>query len=116
MAGKLDSISLNEIVVPGAKYVFSSERDSSSYADPINLLYVIEKDREILPAIKLEISLVDEMYEDVKFLGISKISDDCHEFQFECKDIDTKEKAMYLLYLHKIQSFAEFFSNWSDRL
>jgi hypothetical protein len=110
MVENLNNISFTGITKPGCIYFFSDERIRKADAGSLDFLYFIEKDRQILPALKMEIGFIDDVYDQIKFLRARKIDNNCHEFLFECVEKNSRQNGLYALYLHEIQACAEFLS------
>ena len=106
MHKSFEGISLSGIVKPGEIYIFCDNRDKGWQPEPLNLLYTIRSDAEILPALDMEMKVLADIYLFKKYLGFQKISEDCHEFRMLCND-DEGIKTKFSLYLHRIFSFEE---------
>jgi hypothetical protein len=104
----LQGISTSGIITPGEIYVLI-ECESGSYGlDSLEFLYVITSEEEILTAIEMEICIVmAEDYTLKAFLGISKISADCHQFKMSCYYKPDRRRVEYSFYLHRITTFKE---------
>jgi hypothetical protein len=96
------------IIQPGHIYILCSESERGGYPEPIEFMYTIRAEHEILPAIDMEMNIVlASMYDLRKFCGVGKISDNCHQFKMVCYDKEGDRTTLYSLYLHRIMSFEE---------
>lgn len=103
-----DGVSVAGIIKPGNIYIFCDNQDRGADPEPIEYLYVIKDDKEILQALDMELCIVmARHFEPIKFLRTRKVNKDCHEFSVLCYEKDSKEEVKYTLYLHRIQSFEE---------
>ena len=103
-----EGVSVAGIVIPGNIYLFCDHHDRAGTPEPIEYLYIIKDEVEILRALDMELCIVmAESFDPIKFGGIHKISDDCHAFSMLCYEKDTTEEVKYTLYLHRIQSFEQ---------
>jgi hypothetical protein len=103
-----DGIVVTGIVIPGETYIFSESASPAYDPGPLNLLYVIRKDEEILQAVEMEFcTVLTEMYDLRKFLGIRRLSDDCYEFRCRCFEKQLKQLENVCLYLHRVRTFKE---------
>lgn len=108
-------VSTKGIVEPGHVYILCDCEDRGWPPEPIEYLYVIKEEREILLALDMELCIVmAESYEAREFLGIRKVNDDCHEFNMLCYEKDSGEEVKYTLYLQRIQSFEESLAQVKD--
>jgi hypothetical protein len=105
-----DCVSVVGIVVPGEIYIFSEKASPGWDPGPINYLYVIQKDEEVLPALEMEFcTVLAGIYEVKKFLGMRRLTDDCYEFRTRCLEREVQEEEDCCLYLHRLRTFKERF-------
>ena len=103
-----DRLSVVGIVVPGETYIFSEMANRGGDPGPISYLYVIRKDEEILPALEMEYcTVLADMFEIRRFLGMRKLTDDCYEFRTRCFEKEAKEEQDCCQYLHRVRTFKE---------
>jgi hypothetical protein len=103
-----DCVSVVGIVVPGEIYIFSEKASPGWDPGPINYLYVIQKDEEVLPALEMEFcTVLAEVYEVKKFLGMRRLTDDCYEFTTRCLEKQLEQVENVCLYLHRVKTFEE---------
>ena len=102
------SISVSGIVKPGQVYILY-ENESRGYSpEPIEFLYTIRSDEEILRALDMEVCVVGaENWELRKFLGAREISGDCYELKFMVYVKDEECEKEQSMYLHRVLSFEE---------
>ncbi|MDO6431542.1 hypothetical protein Q4E93_13135 [Flavitalea sp. BT771] len=104
-----DGVSVAGLINPGHLYILDASGNREGFPKSIAYMYCIREEKEILPALDMEFSIIlAEEYELKKFLGIRKISNDCYVFEVLCYEKQLKEKFKRLLYLHRIQSFEEY--------
>ena len=103
-----DGVSVVGIVVPGETYIFSENASPGGDPGPISYLYVIRKDEEILQALEMEYcTVLADMYEVKKFLGIRRLKEDCYEFRTRCFEKELEEEQDCCLFLHRVRTFKE---------
>lgn len=103
-----NGVSVAGIIKPGHLYIFDESANRGWPPEPIEYLYCIREEREILSALDMEFSIVlTEDYELRKFLGIRKVNRNCHEFKMLCYEKYSDREIKYSLYLHRIQTFEE---------
>jgi len=103
-----DEVSVAGIVSPGDIYIFCDDQERGSAPGPLEYLYIIRNEKEILRALDMELCIVmAEYFEPIKFLGVRKVNASCHEFNMLCYDRKSNEELKYTLYLQRIQSFEE---------
>ena len=96
------------ILQPGGMYIISPEKGNIWDRIPIDWLYVITRDEEILPALHMEMCVfVAELYELKGFVKWSEVLVDCYEFRFRCLDKAANREIGYSLFLHRLQTFKE---------
>jgi hypothetical protein len=102
-----DGVSISGVAKSGQAYIWSDHADRDRFPDPIRYLYAMRTDDEILLAIELEMTLLDDIHEVRKFLGHRRISDDCYQFNLICYDKEDDREIEFSLYLHRLMSFQE---------
>ncbi len=108
MNSKFDGVSTAGIIKPGDLYIIYEQADRGWDPGPIEFIYAIRKDEDILAALDMELSIVmAEYYELKRFVGVTKISDDCHEFRMFIHDKEDDKDREWSLYLHRITPFEE---------
>jgi len=96
------------IIEPGHLYIFDDCSNRGFSPEPIEYLFSISEDKEILQALDMEFCIVlAEDYEVRDFLGVRKINRNCHEFKVLCYEKKEQREVRLRLYLHRIQSFRE---------
>jgi hypothetical protein len=104
----LASIPVTGIILSGHFYVFCAEKDPGWDPGPIDQLYVITREEDILPALELELCMIlAECYELRQFIRCAEILDGCHEFRFHCWDKAANKEIGYSLFLHRLPTLAE---------
>jgi hypothetical protein len=104
----LASIPITAIIQPGHIYVLCTEKQNPFDPFPIDKLYVIPRDEDILPALEMEFCLVlTDWYELRHFIRCKEVLDDCYEFRFRCWDKAANKEVGYSLYLQRLSTFAE---------
>jgi hypothetical protein len=104
----LAPIPVTGIIQPGHTYVLSTEKQNPWDPFPIDRLYVILRDEDILPAVELEFSSVlAHRYELRHFIRCEEVWDDCYEFRFRCWDKAVNKEVGYSLFLLRLPTFAE---------
>jgi hypothetical protein len=95
------------IIEPGHCYYLSP--DSSREGDmPMDQVYLIRRDEDIIPAIDMETCIVMECYQELlEFLGWERVSDISFVFRMRCYFKEEKEVGEYVLYIHRLKEFAE---------
>lgn len=103
--------SVTGIIEPGQLYIFDESANRGWSPGPIEYLFCIKEDKEILMALDMEYSIVlAEYYDLIEFLGIRKINKNCHQFRVLVYDKDSGRKTTSSFYLHRIIPFDECFS------
>jgi hypothetical protein len=103
-----DGVSVVGIVVPGETYIFSEKASPGWDPGPISFLYLIRKDEEVLTALEMELcTVLAEMYEVKKFLGMRRRTKDCYEFRCRCFEKELEQVENVCLYLHRVKTFEE---------
>lgn len=104
----LQNIHISGIIAPGDTYLFSAEKEPGWDPGPIDQMYVLTRDEDILPALEMELCMIlGNCYEVRRFIRWSQILDDCYEFRFQCFDKEEKKETGYSLFLHRLSSFRE---------
>jgi len=104
-----NDVSVAGILVPGQVYVLSESQPDWIPTGPIEELFVIKSEAEILIALDMIYGqMFAEDYDLVEFSGIRKINDDCHEFRILCYDRKFEENVEFSQYVNRIRSFEEF--------
>jgi hypothetical protein len=102
--------SVTGIIEPGQLYIFDQSAHRGWSPGPIEYLFCIKEDKEILMALDMEYSIVlAEYYDLIEFLGVRKISKNCHQFRMLVYDKDSGRKSTSSFYLHRIIPFDESF-------
>jgi hypothetical protein len=108
MNSLLKDIPVSGIIEQGQCYVLDEFEGSMFLIEPIDCLYVITSEQEIVRALDMTMCIIfEEAYEVRAFLGCLKISRDCHQFKMRCFDKQEDTEIDYSLYLHRIRSFEE---------
>ena len=103
-----NGVSVVGIIEPGQLYIIADSPDRGTSPEPINYLYCIREEREILEAMDMEFCIVQaETYEAKQFLGFRKVNRNCHEFKVLCIEKDGGKKVQMKFYLHRLLSFEE---------
>jgi hypothetical protein len=103
------TISYPGIIEPGQLYILDEHKGREYRALPIEELFFIRDERELLQALYLEFFVVgSDDYEVLEYLGMRKINKECYEFSIKYNEIRFDEEYIYTLYLHRIQTFAEY--------
>lgn len=98
------------IIEPGQLYIFDQRAHRGWSPGPIEYLFCIKEDKEILMALDMEYSIVlAEYYDLIKFLGIRKINKNCHQCKVLVYDKGSGRKTISSFYLHRIMPFDESF-------
>jgi hypothetical protein len=101
-------VSVTGIIEGDNIYILHDWSDRSSKPEPIEYLFTIRHEAEILPALDMAICTeLAEDYELREFLGWEKFSKDCYVFKMRCLDKQEDVEVEYSLYLHRIMSLAE---------
>ena len=104
-----NDVSVAGILAPGQLYVLSEAPRDSLYPEPIEELFIIKNETEILIALdRIFGQMFADEYELVEFLGIRKVSDDCHEFKILGCLKKSEKNIMLSRYLNRVRSFEEF--------
>jgi hypothetical protein len=104
----LTELSTEGIVQPGQSYILLEHPENLIDVRPLYDTYTITSAEELLLALDMEISIPLELFYDVKqCVASSKISADCHEFQFTAYDKGDETDCTFSLYLVRIKTFAE---------
>jgi hypothetical protein len=104
MESVLRPIDEGGIVNPGDIYILH-DREEKWDPGPIEYMYFIRGEEELMPALKREIEYIME-YTIFSFLGWTKISENCIEFLVSC--YNPEEGCIeYSIYLHRIRSLEE---------
>jgi hypothetical protein len=106
MHKSFEGVSVSGIVKPGEIYIFCDNLERGWQPEPLDFLYTIRSEAEILPALDMEMKILSDTYVLKKYLRFKKISDDCHEFRMLCYD-EEGIKVFFSLYLQRIFSFEE---------
>jgi hypothetical protein len=108
MNSKFEGVSTAGIINPGDLYIIFEEPNRGGDPGPIDFIYAIRKDEDILPALDMEMCMMmAESYELIRFEGVTRISSDCHEFKMFVYDKEDDEEREWSLYLHRIVTFEE---------
>lgn len=108
MHAQLAAIPVSGMINPGDIYIICAEKDLGWDPGPIELMYVITRDEDILPALEMEICIfLGQCYELRQFIKCSEILEDCYEFRFRCIDKAENREVGYSLFLHRLSSFSE---------
>lgn len=103
-----EDVSVTGIIMPGHLYIIEECSNRGFPADLIDYLYLISEEKHIMRAMDMEFKIIcEDEYELVKFLGIRKRNQNCHEFKVLCCSIKEKKKITKSMYLHRIESFEE---------
>src|SRR6202012_2843280 len=102
----LKNIHISGIINPGGTYIFSAEKEHGWDPGPIDHMYVLTRDEDIIPALEMELCIIlGECYELRKFTKWSQILEGCYEFRFQCIDKAANNAAGYSLFLHRLSTF-----------
>src|SRR5882724_978329 len=105
MGKSFKSIPEAGIFKPGDLYIFYEDKDPGYDPGPIEFMYFIRSEDEIMPALRMEIEQV-LWFRLKNFLGCTKISDTCYELKMECYDPEEGD-IQYSLFLHRIKTVQE---------
>ena len=108
----LIGVSITGIIEPGQLYILGENRDRGWNPQPIDCLFCIREDKEILEALDMDYSIIlAEKCELKKYLGFKKINRNCYEFKLLVYEKDEGEEVRHSVYLHRILTFSEFLAN-----
>jgi hypothetical protein len=112
----LKHIPISGIIAPGETYIFSAEKEYGWDPGPVDHMYVITRDEEILPALDMELCLIlRDCYELRKFIRWAEVLEGCYEFRFRCFDKAANKEIGYSLFLQRLATFADKLS-WARSL
>lgn len=104
----LQNIHITGIIAPGDTYIFSAEKEAGWDPGPLDQLYVLTRDEDIVPALEMELCLIlGNCYELRRFIRCAQILDGCYEFRFQCFDKEEERETTYSLFLYRLASFRE---------
>ena len=104
----LASIPVTGIIRPGQAYILNSCDDHGMDHGPIDTMYIIARDEDIISALELEWCLVlPEMFQLTAFVRCAEVAEDVYEFRFRCIHVAYNMEIGYSLYLHRIMTFQE---------
>ena len=104
----LETIQISGIITPGDTYIFSAEKELGWDPGPVDHMYVLTRDEEILPALEMELCIIlGECYELKKFIRWSQILEGCYEFRFQCIDKAANKAIGYSLFLYRLSTVSE---------
>ena len=103
----LNGVYIRGVVRSGQIYVFADFEDRGWSPEPLDWLYVIQWDADILPALDLELWALSELYEFKEYAGCEKRSDDCYEFRFSCLRKPEGTTKMYSIFLQRVMNCQE---------
>jgi len=106
MHKSFEGVTLSGIVKPGETYVLCENLDSTWQVESLDYLYTIRSEAEILVALDMEMTIISEIFQLIKYLGFRRVSEDCHEFRMLCYDEEGTEM-IFSLYLHRITTLEE---------
>jgi hypothetical protein len=106
MHKSFEGVSVSGIVKPGEIYIFCDNLERGWQPEPLDYIYTIKSEAEILPALDMEMKILADTYVLKKYLRSRKISDDCHQVKMLCYDEEGIE-FVFSLYLQRIISFEE---------
>jgi hypothetical protein len=111
-----EGVSVAGIIKRGHAYIFDDCVNRGYDAGPIEYLYVIREEEEILPALDMEYFIfMAEFCEITQFIGIRKIDEDCHEFELlGYNKGELEEEVKFTFYLHRLKTFEEHLSEVKD--
>ena len=110
------NIQISGLISPGETYLFSAEKEQGWDPGPIDQMYILNRDEDILPALEMELCIIlGNCYELKKFIKWSEILDGCYEFRFLCFDKEELTETAYSLFLHRLSSFSEKLA-WAQNL
>jgi hypothetical protein len=99
-------VNVSGIIKPGDCYVLTS--DPARGQDIIlNLSYLLRKDEDIVPALKMHCIVVGQWQELLEFQNWERVSRDCYVFVMRCFDKDKEQEIIDRLYLHRLPELAE---------
>jgi hypothetical protein len=98
-------ISEVRICRPGEIYIFCESDDPGWDPGPIEFMYIIRSDDEIIPALKMDVEGYLS-YQIKRFVGCAKISDSCFELKMECYDPEEGD-IKYSVFLHRIKTLQD---------
>ncbi len=109
MNNVFNEVSVAGIIEPGQLYIFDDGAHRGWSPEPIEYLFCIREDKEILPALDMVYCIIlAEDYELIEFLAARKLNKNCHEFKVLLNEKDSGKKVKRSLYLHRIQTFNEY--------
>jgi hypothetical protein len=94
------------IFASGHVYIFYETGNPEWDPGPIEFMYFIRSEDEIVPALKLEAEYTMEL-EIRKYLGCAKISEGCFEFKMLCFNSAENREEEFSCYLHRIRTTEE---------
>jgi hypothetical protein len=104
----LENISLSGIIAPGDVYILSAEKYQGWDPGPIDEMYILTHDEDLLPAFEMELCIfLADLYEPRKLIKWGEILDGCYEFRFLCYDKTDEKEIGYSLFLHRLPTFSE---------
>ena len=113
----LENISLPGIIAPGDTYIITAEKEQGWDPGPVDYMYVLTNDQEILPALDMELCIIlADSYKLRRFVKWAEILDGVYEFRFICLDKETGVEVAYSLFLHRLRSFPEMLAFVKDLL
>lgn len=99
-------VNVSGIIKPGDCYVLTSD-PARGQDIVLNLSYLLRKDEDIVPALKMHCVAVSQWQELLEFQEWERISRDCYVFVMRCFDKDKEQEIIYSLYLHRLLELAE---------
>ena len=103
----LNGVPTDGILAPGEVYIFTECESRACHIDPLHFSYVIKSEREVLPALEVELTSLEDYYDFKDYTGCKRISDDCYVFRFQCLEKPDMKKKVYALYLHRMMSLQD---------
>lgn len=102
----LDPIVEAHIFDPGDIYVFLSYEDPGYDPGPLEFMYFIRREDDIMPALELEAEHY-MWYKIKEYLSCTRVSESCFEFRMRCFDPEEDDDIIYSLYLHRIKTLQD---------
>jgi hypothetical protein len=104
-----NGVAVTGIINPGSVYIFEECRSREYDCVPLDCLYCIRHEEEILPALDMKLCIIDgDECDLIKFFGIRRLNKNCHEFKVLMYDSDLGKKVSRSFYLQRVQTFGEY--------